>query len=192
MRRHVFLRLALAAALVAGAAHATLVERLSLEQMVERSERIVEGRCLRAWSAWDASHQFIWTHSEIAVSDPLKGGAVRTVVVSEPGGVVDGIGMRIEGMPHYEPGEEMIVFLYRAPGGYWRARGLAQGKFGIRVDPRSGERRVRADLQSAALAGDPSAEPGVRGVDLRRLDGLTVEAFKSRVRALASRGGNTR
>ena len=172
-----------------GAAQATLVERVSLEQLVDGSARIVQGRCVRTWSAWDATHQNIWTHSEIQVTDALKGDAGQTVVVSELGGEVGDIGMRVEGMPQYEPGEEMILFLYQTPTGLWRARGLGQGKFSVLRDPSAGTPRVRADLQSAAFT-DPAAGASPKtpqGTDLRRLDGLTLDSFKTQVRALVSR-----
>src|SRR5437867_10443567 len=115
--------------LAAAPAGATMVERLSLEQLVERSERIVQGRCERTWSDWDAKHQSIWTHWEIQVTEPIKGGPVTKLVISEPGGIVGDVGMLVEGVPHYEPGEEIVLFLYKTPIGYWRSRGLGQGKY---------------------------------------------------------------
>ncbi len=165
---------------LAGAAFATMVPRFTLEQMVERSERIVHGRCLRSWSAWDSSHQFIWTHYEIQVAEPLKGAPAATIFVSEPGGQADGLEMAIAGVPRYQPGEEVVAFLYRTPIGYWRAYGLGQGKYLVR------DGRVRADLHGASLVeADRSALDG--GADLRRLDGIALQEFKSRVRGLAAR-----
>ena len=58
--------------LFAASAWATSVPRLSLEQMVDSSERILHGRTVRSWSAWDADHRIIWTHYEIEVADTLK------------------------------------------------------------------------------------------------------------------------
>jgi hypothetical protein len=179
------LRSLVAAAFVAGAAQATLVERVSLEQLVDGSARIVQGRCLRTWSAWDATHQNIWTHSEIQVTDALKGDAGQTVVVSELGGEVGDLSMRVEGMPQYQPGEEMVLFLYQTPIGLWRTRGLGQGKFSVLRDPAAGTPRVRADLQGAALTDPAAGAP--QGTDLRRLDGLTLDSFKTQVRVLVSR-----
>ena len=189
MSCHFSLRLFAAAALVVGAAQATLVERLSLEQIVDGSARIVQGRCVRIWSSWDAAHQNIWTHSEIQVTDALKGAAGQTVVVSELGGEVGELGMRVEGMPQYQPGEEMVLFLYQTPAGLWRTNGLGQGKFSVLRDPSAGPPRVRADFQSAALADSAAgASRGTpQGTDLRRLDGLTLDSFKTQVRALVSR-----
>jgi hypothetical protein len=179
------LRSLAAAALAVGAAQATLVERVSLEQLVDGSARIVQGRCLRTWSAWDATHQNIWTHSEIQVTDLLKGDAGQTVVVSELGGEVGDLGMRVEGMPQYQPGEEMVLFLYQTPIGLWRTRGLGQGKFIVLRDAPAGAARVRADLQTAALTEPAGGAP--QGTDLRRLDGLALDSFKTQVRALVKR-----
>ncbi len=165
---------------------ATTVPRFSLEELSDRSELVVHGRCLRTWSAWDAEHKLIWTHSEIEVVDSWKGAPGASVIVSEPGGIVDGIGLAIEGVPHHHPGEEMVVFLYRTPIGYWRARGLTQGKFQVTTD-RGGVRRVRTQSSDAAVV-DPAGRQGVGGTDLRRLDGASLEELKTLVR-LAPRSG---
>jgi len=159
---------------------ATMTERLSLEQMVERSERIVAGRCVRAWPAWDANRTAIWTHYEVQVSDPLKGGAASTITVSEPGGTVDGVTMLIEGMPQYQVGDEVVVFLYRTPIGFWRTRGLGQGKF------RVADGKVRGEGSGVVLV-DPAGPPvGEKLTDLRRIDGMRLEDFKAQVRNLAA------
>ncbi len=159
---------------------ATLVERLTLEQLADRSERIVHGRCLRTWSAWDADHQAIWTHCEVEVADPLKGGAAKTVVVSEPGGVVDGVEMTIEGVSRFERGEEMVLFLYRVPNGLWRTRGLGQGKFRVAGG------QVHATVEGLSLPG-PVRPPAARSTDLRRLDGLSLDRFKAAIRGVLTR-----
>jgi hypothetical protein len=163
---------------------ATMAPRLSLEEMVQGSERIVHGRCVRTWSAWDAARQFIWTHSEIEILDPLKGGPLRTVVVSEPGGVVDGIGMSVEGAPRYPTGEEMVLFLYRTPVGYWRARGMGQGRFNIWNDAQ-GVRRVRGGASGVALV--ETAVAAQPGTDLRLLEGSRLDELKTRGRAMLAR-----
>ena len=186
MRQKWLRSMVLSLALATGAAEATMTPRLTLEGMVERSERIVQGRCLRTWSEWDAGRQFIWTHSEIEVSESLKGGPVTTVTISEPGGRVGDLEMRIEGMPHYQPGEEMVLFVYRTPIGLWRARGLGQGKYRILADPASGRRRVRGDVSGVALA-EPARPTAGRGTELRQLDGMQLEDFKSRLRELIGR-----
>src|SRR5579884_811424 len=78
--------------IVAGAVHAAaaVMPRLSLEDLVARSEIIAQARVGNSWSAWDANHKYIWTHYQMQVTDAIRGSA-QTVVVSEPGGTLDGV-----------------------------------------------------------------------------------------------------
>ncbi len=102
----------------------TSIVRISLEQTVAQAEWIVDGDVVSNWCAWDSTHRFIWTHTEIAVRDRWKGSAGPTITVSEPGGVVNGMGLSIAGMVRYTPGEHVVVFLYRTPIGLIRTVGL--------------------------------------------------------------------
>lgn len=105
------------AAFAALAGSATTVVRLSLEDIVDRSELIVTGRVVRTWAAWDGQHRYIWTHNQIAVRSVAQGSRTANLVVSEPGGVVGSDGMQIAGPPTYAPGEEVMLFLERMPNG---------------------------------------------------------------------------
>jgi hypothetical protein len=125
------------------AASAAVAPELTLEQLAARSEIIAHARVERSWMAWDGAHKYIWTHHELHVIDPIRGSA-GPVVVSEPGGFLNGVGMRVSGAVEYRPGEEIVVFLYRTPVGFYRAVGQEQGKLAI-----SRDRRVRTgDLAS--------------------------------------------
>ncbi len=160
--------------LVCFAAYATLVPALSVEALIDSSEVIAHGRVERSWPAWDNAHKYIWTHHEIAVLDSIRGTAARSVVVSEPGGEVDGVGMKVSGALPYGVGEEIVVFLYRTPVGYLRAVGYGQGKYSV-----TREGRVRASLSGFELTGR------AHGTPLTALDGLTVSEFKARIRERA-------
>lgn len=162
-----------------------MAPRLSLEEMTEHSELIVHGRVVKTWSAWDANHQCIWTHNEIQVFDALKGAPGSIVTVSEPGGLADGMELKIAGIPRYNVGEEALVFAHQTPIGLWRTRGLGQGKFAI-VRDMAGVLRVHAELRGLALAEPPGAAMQ-SGTDLRRLEGMPLAEFKTKVRTLASR-----
>lgn len=163
-----------------------MVERLTLEQLADRSERIVHGRCGRTWSAWDENRQFIWTHCELEVLDPLKGGPAGTITVSEPGGVADGLEMSVDGVSRPAAGEEVVLFLYRVPNGFWRARGLSQGKY--RVDR---EKVVHAMLEASTVV-EPRQPPAGRSTDLRRLDRAPLQEFKAAVRRALARPATAR
>jgi hypothetical protein len=157
---------------------ATMVPRLSLEEMVVRSETIVSGQVTRIWSAWDSQHRFIWTHSEIQVGDVVKGSHSGRIVVSEPGGVVDGFGMQIAGTPGYLPGEQVMVFLERMPNGYLRTTGMGQGKLSLSPDG-----RVHLTHGGADLAGRATAP---RGTALQSIDATAANEVRRRVAMLVS------
>jgi hypothetical protein len=164
------------------AATATTVPRLELRELSRAAEVVVHGQVIRHWPAWDPSHRFIWTHYVVQVQDRLKGRAADTTVISEPGGIVNGMGMKVAGVPEYRDGEEVVVFLHRTPIGYWRCYGLMQGKFS--VTGARGEKRVRADL--AGIDRIESRDRLTRksrtaGTSLESLNGLTLAEFKRRI-----------
>jgi hypothetical protein len=152
---------ALLSSLVASLAlQAAIVPSLSLEDVIGQSEVIVHGRVARSWTAWDNAHKYIWTHHMIEVIDRVRGAGAGPIVASEPGGELNGIGMKFSGSLTYTQGEEAILFLYRTPIGYLRAAGAGQGKYTVTAG-----QRVRANVEGRSA-----------------LDGLTVESLKARVR----------
>jgi hypothetical protein len=153
---------------------ATIVPRLSLQEMTGRSEMIVTGSVIRTWAAWDRQHQFIWTHSEILVHDVAKGARLDKVVVSEPGGVLDGVAMRIAGAPVYSPGEQVMVFLERMPNGALRAAGFGQGK--LVITPQG---RIHVTHTGAELIGKSRA--------IESFSGTAVSELWQRVRRIIER-----
>ena len=172
------------------AVESTLVPRLTLEQLTAASEYVVVGQVDRSWSAWDAAHQFIWTHYELEVRERWKTEALAAtrIVVSEPGGTVNGVTMRIAGALPFESGEEVLLFLYRTPVGYLRATGGGQGKYTIeRTD--SGEGRVRANLAQVELA-EPARNAATGAISATRLetfDGQRLSEFKTKLLRLMER-----
>jgi hypothetical protein len=182
--------LVLALLLGAGSLQATLVSRMSLEEVVDASETIVQGTVVRKWSAWDEGHKYIWTHYEIQVADKLKGSVPGTFVVSEPGGVVDEIELQIAGTPQYEVGEEIVLFAERTPLGYLRTCGWGQGKFRVTRTPLDGKITVRTAAKGIELVERPAeGESKPKGTPLGDVNGLELEPFKTRVRELVLQRG---
>lgn len=171
---------------------ATLVPRLTVEQMVDESASVVEGTVVRKSAAWDSTHQFIWTHYEIKVTDVLKGLVGSTVTVSEPGGEVEGVHMSIAGVPTYQVGEEVVILLSPTEIGFFRTCGWGQGKFSVETS--DGQKTVSAPGFGAQIIDMPSKN-GEKSVGTARksLDGLSLGEFKSRLRELiqsrADKGG---
>jgi hypothetical protein len=155
--------------------YGTLVPRLSFEELVGQSDVVAHGRVASIRVAWDAERENIWTHYEIALDEALKGSPGRTVEIQEPGGELDGVRMEIIGAPHYELGEEVVVFASPTPAGL-RTCGWGQGRFVVEGEP--GQKRVRNDLGDVQLTAPGKA---VR----YRASAAPVEAlavFKRRIR----------
>jgi len=175
----------------AGSLRATMVPRMSLEEVVDASESIVHGTVARTWSAWDEGHKYIWTHYEIQVADKLKGSAPDTIVVSEPGGVVGETELQIVGTPRYEKGEEVVLFAERTPLGYLRTCGWGQGKFSVVRSAPSGTITVRTAAKGIQVVDRPSAtESKPKGTPLGEVNGLELEQFKTQVRRLVEQRGS--
>lgn len=145
------------------------------------SRQIFHGRVVRHWSAWDPARQFIWTHYLLTLEETLKGGHASNITVSEPGGSAGGTVMQVAGVPEYEDGEEVIVFLRRTPIGYWRCSGWAQGKYTVTRSP-DGLKRIRTNLAGLTLV---DRQPNPKS--LRHLNGATVEEVKRLVRTEVKR-----
>jgi hypothetical protein len=152
---------------------------MTSEQLAESAEQIVHGRVVRSWTAWDRNHKYIWTHYEIAVSEILRGARAANVIVSEPGGTLDGVSMQTSGSLPFTTGEETMLFLYRTPIGYWRTVGGPQGKFAIDRD-----RIVRSGSAGVLLVDGPGNRPP--GQSLMRLQELPVNEFLMQARKLAA------
>jgi hypothetical protein len=120
---------------------------LSLDDLTAQSEMVVSGTVARSWADWDSEHRFIWTHYEVAISETWKGRANRIVIVSEPGGVLNGMGMNIPGSTPYKVGERVNVFLYRTPIGYMRTTNYGQGKFPVGASQSEFRTQVRQTIE---------------------------------------------
>ncbi len=82
--------------------------------------------------------------------EALRGLPEAKLVVSVPGGELDGMTMRVPGVTRFAVGEEAVVFAYQAPNGFLRVRGLSQGKFAVGLDSQ-GVKTVGSSLESLRL-----------------------------------------
>lgn len=134
--------LALAMLLTGGPLFPASVPELGLPALLAGSPRIVHGEVVRRWTAWDDDARYIWTHAEVRILEAVRGGTNR-LVVSTPGGTIDGMTMHVPGATAFEEGEEVVVFAYPVPNGLWRLQGWSQGKYRV-SETAGGGRLVRA------------------------------------------------
>ena len=180
--------LVLSVLLAALTASAAVVPRLSLERLVGRSEIIVHGRVTDSRVAWNEKRTYIWTHYRVEVADTLKSSGAREVVVSVPGGILDGVGMQISGTTPFEEGEEVILFLYRTPVGYYRLTGWGQGKYSVLTDAASGTKRLRTNLEGITLADPIGRMASGSRASLSSLNGASLDEFKAQLRDMIRSG----
>jgi hypothetical protein len=139
MKRAALLVLVLLLALSAGAA---TFRRLTLEALVQGSTYVVYARVIDTHPIWDAATRMIWTRTEIQVLDGPKGQPGSTLSITEPGGILSGTGELYPGTPQFKVNQELVLFLYRAPGDRIRVTGALQGVYAVKTDPETGERLV--------------------------------------------------
>src|SRR5439155_5057357 len=129
-----FLIMAVAILILSRPGSGASVRRMTMDGLVRESELVIYGRALASRSLWDPATETIWTETEFAVLDGAKGNPARTVIVSEPGGNIGDVGHLFPGVPRFESGQEVVLFLYRTPANRLRISGLMQGVYNVEQD----------------------------------------------------------
>lgn len=130
------------------------LERLSLDDLIQKSTVIVRGSVTDTWVA--PSGRDLYTHYAIRVSERFKGPARQVVDVVIPGGEIGGRHQVVPGSPVMKKGEEFVFFLWTSKAGLTWIMGLTQGMFalpgGTNADPvatRAANRELMLDPQTA-------------------------------------------
>lgn len=133
--------------MIAGLVGATIVERKDSKDLVRSAEIIIEGKCLQKTVGYDRRGSIATTYS-VEVAKALRAAKAGEIVkITFPGGEIDGRGLIIPGVPMLAVGEEFVIFLTEeSQRGIRVPVGLAQGKFQIERDAKTGEKRLRRDL----------------------------------------------
>ncbi len=152
--------LALLAYTRAGAAAST-VERMDLDELVERAELVFEARVAESRSFIHHESHRVETEYVFDVARTWKGDDEAVRVVRMPGGVLpDGSALLIPGLPRFVEGERAIVFLSRTGStGIRMPIGLGQGKLSIVAAARG---RVAVQDAGGAGFGEGHEADGVR------------------------------
>jgi hypothetical protein len=134
----------------------TTVEKFTLDDLVQKSGRIIVGKCIARESRWNDRNTLILTTARFLVSERLKGSSDGYVNVVTVGGTLDGITQTVSGMPVFEPEEDVLLFLEPSKNGNWQALGMSQGKFRIFRNRQTGEEEVLHSLSGLDLY-DPAS-----------------------------------
>jgi hypothetical protein len=170
--------------LLASIASATTLVHLDVTALTRASTRVARARVEAVSSRWAEPGRIV-TEVQLTRLETWSGPDLPSLRVLLPGGTVDGIAQRIEGVPAFRPGEELVLFL--AARGSARA-GQAHGLVGLaegvwRVErPEGSEPLARPE----PLDGIRLVEPPGRHSTEARVP-LSLGALRARVEAARAR-----
>jgi hypothetical protein len=174
---------------------ASSVRPVSFDTLSRTAKRVISGKIVKVESDVDANG-FIYSNVTMIVRNAaprsLEG---RPYTFRTIGGEVDGRRLTVQGMPRFEVGQQVALFLHDSPGtALGPTVGLWQGVFFVERDAATGK-EVMVDSSHRALLGFEGAEL-LRGSkapqSADRTTGLTLEdgsramgvdAFFEKVRA---------
>lgn len=138
---------------------ASVSRRVTLAELVGRSTSIVVATCTSVRSRWTPDRSQIETVAVYDVVETLKGASRQRLTVVALGGVVDGVGMYVSGMPAFVPDRRELLFLAPSDASSMVVVGMAQGQFHISRDA-YGSSSVTRSLADTQLIGpkDPALE----------------------------------
>jgi len=128
--KHV-VRLAVSIALLAISLPAVTLERLSLDEMIDKSTAIVRGRVVSSQAKLHGP--LIYTHFSVQVLERWKGPEASQMDVAVPGGSANGLNQTFSGAPLLAPGDEYVFFLWTGASGITHVIGLSQGVFSLKA-----------------------------------------------------------
>ena len=169
-RRLIAMLAPVAALAIWSPASASLILALDLPTLVTRADQISVVDVVSSKAAWNAEHDRIVTTVDVTVVDCWKGTAApgSHLQIVQPGGTVGELTMRIDGLPHFDPGERALLFL-RGKAERASVVGMTQGK-------RPVSRETGRWMVSA---------PDRRGADFVRTTPASGSVFTVRPRPLA-------
>jgi hypothetical protein len=124
------LSVALVVAGVVGPARATSLQKLRLDEIIQKSIAIAPAKV--SSSAGALCGQDIYTYYKLQILEDLRSAGIRQIEVSVPGGSAGGLRQIFSGAPVLNAGDEYVFFLWTSPSGLTQVIGLSQGLFSVK------------------------------------------------------------
>lgn len=156
------------------------LERMSLDDMVEKSTSIVRGKVVGSSGRYIGP--VIYTHYRVQTSEAYKGAVQGAIEVAVPGGQLNGVRHEVTGAPMLAEGDEYVLFLWTGPSGVTQIIGLTQGLFSLprtQDADRTAIRRPSGEMMIDRVSG--------RTVRDERLS-LRLSELRSRISGSLARG----
>lgn len=147
---------------------ASVSRRVSLAELVDHSTSIVVATCSSVHSRWTPDRSQIETVALYNVVETLKGPSRQRITVVTLGGVVDGVGMYVSGMPAFVQDRRELLFLTASDASSMKVVGMAQGQFHVSPDA-YGSSSVTRSLNDTHLIG-----PKDQALETQQLDALST------------------
>ena len=146
---------------------------MPFDRVAREASLVVRGTVENTWSAWDDSHEVIFTYATVRVSRYFgETTGPDTVVVREVGGTVDGYTQEAIGFPAIRSGEHVVLMLSRwDDSADYRIHAYNQGKYLVRMngvqevlieDPvKQGDARLGSDREHGPRTNALEAPAGI-------------------------------
>lgn len=83
-----------------------------MQKLSEKADLILEGKVVKMNSSWNKNKSRIYTDVTVQVNEYLKGNREnKTIVITTPGGEVDGVGELYTHMPRFNNDENVLLFV---------------------------------------------------------------------------------
>lgn len=151
--------------LLVDVARATTFARMSPEDMARAAVVIVRARCVG--SVVETRGGEIWTVTSFEIRETWKGEAARVVRVRLLGGRTTEITSRVDGVPRFRAGEDVVLFLAPIENGEFSVLSWAQGTFRVSRETATGASVVNQDTASTAMAALKMATPATALSNMR-------------------------
>lgn len=179
MKRHELFFL-FAALLVCSSAGATTFARMSVAEMTHAAPVIVRARCVANVVGWEEGE--IWTFREFEIQETWRGTPSARITVRLLGGRLGNITSTVSGVPRFRGGEEVVLFLERAPRGSFSIVSWEQGTFRIHRDLRTSE-----DVLTQDTAAFTTFDPSTRKLATSGIRRQPIREFRAQVEAALAR-----
>ena len=153
---------------------ASVVIKMSLEELVDKADVIVEGQVEAVYTQWDNGRQLTFTYVAVRVDDPLKGDRTRSLLIRQLGGRIGNYELTVPGMPRFRQEDVVILFLAVSGNGTFQVLGMNQGKYEI-VEGYATSNLTGVDLLDKKIGA---------AVGTSVVHRLATEEFKNRIRGL--------
>ncbi|HLW99573.1 MAG TPA: hypothetical protein VKR82_13075 [Candidatus Acidoferrales bacterium] len=162
----IFFVAVMSATLLSGAAIGTTLVRMDLIALAHSAEVIVRARCINSEARWESGS--IWTFDDLAVVEIFKGSPLQRLRIRLAGGRVGHLETKVDGVPHFVPGEELVLFVEHNSASDYSITGWEQGTFRVHRDT-TGEAQLTQDSSHLAVFDARTrqfATAGIRNISL--------------------------